>query len=175
LASHNVAVWSGAAYGTDGAAHRGALATGQPAGTVAVLPCGPDIGHPAGHVGLLQRIAASGAVVSEYPPGVPPARHRILQRHRLLAALTSATVVVEAGPRSGARHAAHLAAALGRPVLAVPGPLSSAPSAGCHQLIHDGTARLVTSADDIIAAIEESKESDAGTESALPMAETGRR
>jgi DNA processing protein len=97
LASRNVAVWSGAAYGIDGAAHGGALATGRPARTVAVLACGLDVGYPAGHASLLQRIATSGAVVSEYPPGCPPARHRFLVRHRLLAAFTSATVVVEAG------------------------------------------------------------------------------
>ncbi|WP_328617239.1 DNA-processing protein DprA [Amycolatopsis sp. NBC_00355] len=173
LVSRNVAVWSGAGYGIDGAAHRGALATGRLAGTVAVLACGLDGGYPAGHVDLLRRIAESGAVVSEYPPGVPPARHRFLQRHRLLAALTTATVVVEAGRRSGARHAAGLAAELGRPVLAVPGPLSSTVSAGCHQLIQDGTARLATSADDIIAAIEEGNKPDAAPETAHPAGEAG--
>jgi DNA processing protein len=175
LASRNVAVFSGAAYGIDGAAHRGALASDRPAGTVAVLPCGLDGGYPAGHVGLLQRIATSGAVVSEYPPGVPPARHRFLQRHRLLAAISHATVVIEAGQRSGARHAAHLADKLGRPVLAVPGPVSSAVSAGCHRLIQDGTARLVTSADDVIAAIDESEEGDVEPEAAVPADVAGRR
>jgi DNA processing protein len=175
LASRTVAVWSGAGYGIDGAAHHGALATDQQAGTVAVLACGLDGGYPAGHVDLLRRIAGSGAIVSEYPPGVPPARHRFLQRHRLLSAFTRATVVVEAGRRSGARHAAHLAAELGHPVLAVPGPLSSATSAGCHQLIQDGTARLVTCAEDIIAAIGEGEESDAEPETALTAEEAGRR
>ena len=175
LASRNVAVWSGAGYGIDGAAHHGALATGRTAGTVAVLACGLDGGYPAGHVDLLQRIAATGAVVSEYPPGVPPARHRFLQRHRLLAALTTATVVVEAGRRSGARHAARLAAELGKPVLATPGPVSSAVSAGCHELIQDGTARLITCVDDILAAIEKSDEMDAEPETALPAEEAGRR
>ncbi len=175
LAVRNVAVWSGAGYGIDGAAHRGALASHPPAATVAVLACGLDGGYPAGHVSLLQQIAASGAVVSEYPPGVPPARHRFLQRHRLLATLTRATVVIEAGRRSGARHAAHLAAELGHPVLAIPGPLSSATSAGCHQLIQDGTARLVTCAGDIIAAIEEGDETDAEPAAALTAEEAGRR
>ncbi|MFJ1767986.1 DNA-processing protein DprA [Amycolatopsis sp. NPDC088138] len=177
LALRNVAVWSGAGYGIDGAAHHGALATGRPAGTVAVLPCGLDGGYPAGHIGLIQRIAASGAVVSEYPPGVPPARRRFLQRHRLLAAFTTATVVVEAGRRSGARHAARLAAELGRPVLATPGPLSSAVSAGCHELIQDGTARLITCVDDILAAIEQSDEDemDAEPATALMSEEAGRR
>ncbi|WP_372667926.1 DNA-processing protein DprA [Amycolatopsis kentuckyensis] len=157
LASRGVTVWSGAAYGIDGAAHRGALATDRPACTVAVLACGIDYGYPAGHVGLLKRIAGSGAVVSEYPPGTPPARHRFLQRNRILGAFTRATVVIEAGRRSGALHAARLADKLGRPVLALPGPVSSVASAGCHRLIQDGTARLVTSADDVIAVIEESE------------------
>jgi DNA processing protein len=180
LASRNVAVWSGAAYGVDGAAHRGALATDRPACTVAVLPCGIDCGYPAGHVGLLKRIATSGAVVSEYPPGMPPTRHRFLQRHRLLVASTGATVVIEAGQRSGARHAAHLADKLSRPVLAVPGPVSSAASAGSHRLIQDGTARLVTSADDVITVIDESEvidesaEGDADQEAAVPADVAGR-
>jgi DNA processing protein len=174
LVSRNIAVWSGAAYGIDGAAHRGALATDRPAGTVAVLACGLDGGYPAGHVGLLQRIATSGAVVSEYPPGVPPARHRFLQRHRLLAAFTSATVVVEAGVRSAARNVARTAAALGRPVLAVPGPVTSAASAACHQLIQDGTARLVTSADDIRAAIDENAETDGEPKGAAAAGEADR-
>ncbi|SEF38135.1 DNA processing protein [Amycolatopsis pretoriensis] len=174
LASRNVTVFSGAAYGIDGAAHRGALATDRPAATIAVLPCGIDSAYPAGHVGLLQRIAAAGAIVSEYPPGVPPARHRFLQRHRLLAALTTATVVVEAGQRSGARHAARLAAELGRPVLAIPGPVSSAVSAGCHKLIQDGTARLVTSADEVIAVLDESEEVDADPKAAVPADVAGR-
>lgn len=174
LASRDVAVWSGAGYGIDGAAHGGALAADRPAGTVAVLACGLDGGYPAGHVSLLQRIAAVGAVVSEYPPGAPPARHRFLQRHRLLAAFTRATVVIESGRRSGARHAAYLAAALGRPVLAVPGPVSSATSAGCHQLIQDGTAHLVASPDDVIAVLEEGEETDAEPGTALPLGEAGR-
>ncbi|MFJ7212709.1 DNA-processing protein DprA [Amycolatopsis sp. NPDC098790] len=174
LASRGVRVFSGAAYGVDGAAHRGAMATDRPAATVAVLPCGIDGAYPAGHVGLLQRIATSGAIVSEYPPGIPPARHRFLQRHRLLATLTTATVVVEAGQRSGARHAARLAAELGRPVLAIPGPVSSAVSAGCHRLIQDGTARLVTSADEVIAVIDESEEVDADPKAAVPADEAGR-
>jgi DNA processing protein len=176
FASRNVAVWSGAAYGIDGSAHRGALATDRRACTVAVLACGIDCGYPAGHVGLLKRIATSGAVVSEYPPGMPPARHRFLLRHRLLSAFTRAMVVVETGQRSGARHAARLADKLGRPVLALTGPVSSAASAGCHQLIQDGTARLVTSADDVIAVIEEPEEEmDPEPEAATPVDETDRR
>ncbi|MEV6644357.1 DNA-processing protein DprA [Amycolatopsis sp. NPDC051371] len=158
LASRNVVVFSGAAYGIDGAAHRGALATDVSACTVAVLGCGIDIGYPAGHVGLLERIARTGAVVSQYPPRTPPARHRFIDGNRLLAALTRATVIVEAGLRSGARTTAHTAAALGRPVLAVPGPVDSVQSTGCHQLIQNGTARLATCAEDILAAIADTED-----------------
>lgn len=151
LASHGVAVLSGAAYGIDGAAHRGSLAAGGV--TVAVLGCALDAGYPAGHVGLLNRAAERGAVVSEYPPGTPPARHRLLVRNRLLAALTAGTVVVEAGVRSAARNTAATAAALDKPVMAVPGPISSAMSADCHDLIRAGTATLINTADHIIDAI----------------------
>ncbi|MFB9686124.1 DNA-processing protein DprA [Amycolatopsis plumensis] len=167
LAARGVPVFSGAAYGIDGAAHRGALAADGV--TVAVLGCAVDVGYPAGHVGLLDRIVRSGgAVVSEYPPGTPPARHRFLDRNRLVAALTTATLVVEAGRRSGARHTARLAYTLSRPVLAVPGPVSSATSAGCHQLIQDGTARLVTSVDDVIGVIEEGNDADTAPETGRP-------
>jgi DNA processing protein len=164
LASRHVTVFSGAAYGIDGAAHGGALATGQPASTVAVLACGLDVGYPAGHMELLKCIARSGAIVSEYPPGVPPARQRFLQRYRLLSAFTTATVVVEAGQRSGACYAARLATKLGRPVLAAPGAPASAMSAGCRQLIQNGTARLVESADDIVAVIDEVQVVETGPE-----------
>ena len=143
LAQRDSTVFSGAAYGIDGGAHRGALAAGGP--TVAVLGCGLDAGYPAGHVGLLDRIAERGAVVSEYPPGTPPARHRFLVRNRLIAALSSGTVVVEAGARSGARNTATTAGVLGKAVMAVPGPVGSAMSAGCHQMIRRMEATLVAS------------------------------
>lgn len=150
LAEQGVTVTSGAAYGIDGAAHRGAVAGGG--ATVAILACGLDVGYPAGHVGLLRRIAADhGVVLSEYGPGVPPARHRFLVRNRLIAALSDATVVVEAGARSGARNTAATAAALGRLVLAVPGPITSAMSAGCHAMIRDG-ALLAGSVAEVVEA-----------------------
>ncbi len=147
LATTGVTVVSGAAYGVDGAAHRGALAA---AGlTVAVLGCGVDRPYPAGHAALLDRIAESGVVVSEYPPGTPPAKHRFLVRNRLIAALAAGVVVVEAGRRSGTRNTAATAAGLGRLVMAVPGPIGSAMSVGCHELLRAGEASLVTAAADI--------------------------
>ncbi|MFC9249899.1 DNA-processing protein DprA [Amycolatopsis thailandensis] len=150
LASRGIPVFSGAAYGIDGAAHRGALnADGT---TAAVLPCGIDVKYPAAHATLLDQIAFTGALVSEYAPGTPPARHRFLVRNRLLAALTTATVVVEAGRRSSARNTASTAGKLGKVVTAMPGSVSSPTSAGCHALIRDGEAILVTSAADVLDA-----------------------
>ena len=144
LSASGFAIVSGGAYGIDAAAHRAALAcSGR---TVAVLACGPDLAYPREHVGLLDDIASHGAVVSEYPPGTPPARHRLLARNRVIAALTRGTLVVEAAPRSGTLVTAQRASELGRPVLAVPGPVTSATSAGCHLLIRAGQAVLVTSA-----------------------------
>ncbi len=152
LASRGVPVFSGAAYGVDGAAHRGALAAEGI--TVAVLGCALDVGYPAGHVGLLARITAhGGAVLSEYPPGTPPARHRFLVRNRLIAALTDGTLVVEAGRRSGARNTAGTAGALGKVVMAMPGPISSALSTGCHALIRDSQATLVSSVDEVLETV----------------------
>lgn len=147
LAVAGITVVSGAAYGIDGTAHRGALAAGGP--TVAVLGCGVDKPYPAGHASLLDRIAESGLVVSEYPPGIPPARHRFLVRNRLIAALAAGVVVVEAGHRSGTRNTAATANGLGRLVMAVPGPIGSAMSVGCHELLRAGEACLVTSAADV--------------------------
>jgi DNA processing protein len=141
-------VVSGAAYGIDGAAHGGALhAQGT---TVAVLACGVDVPYPAGHTRLLERIAQQGAVLSEYPPGTPPARHRFLVRNRLIAALAEGTVVVEAGRRSGAKNTAAAAEALGRVVMAVPGPVTSAKSVGCHELLRSNVAVAVTTAAEIV-------------------------
>ena len=146
LAEYDVAVVSGGAYGIDGAAHRAALAADGV--TVAVLAGGVDVLYPAGHSALLHRVATHGLLVSEYPPGVRPARHRFLTRNRLVAALSGATVVVEAGIRSGAASTAAWARALGRVVCAVPGPITSAASTGCHILLQAG-AELVTRADEV--------------------------
>jgi DNA processing protein len=151
LAESGIVVVSGAAFGIDGAAHRGALAA--EGYTVAVQACGLDRVYPAGHQGLLDRIAAGGAVVSEYPPGIRPARHRFLVRNRLIAALSAGTVVVEAGVRSGARCTASAAAALGRVVMAVPGPVTSALSVGCHSLLREEQALLVTRVEEVVEAV----------------------
>ncbi|MDT5124456.1 MAG: processing protein [Mycobacterium sp.] len=150
LVEREVAVVSGGAYGIDGAAHRAALAADGL--TVAVLAGGVDVPYPAGHSALLHRIATHGLVVSEYPPGLRPARHRFLTRNRLVAAFGGATVVVEAGLRSGAASTAAWAEALGRPVCAVPGPVTSSASAGCHVLVRNG-AHLVTRADEIVELV----------------------
>lgn len=147
LVEHDVAVVSGGAYGIDGAAHRAGLAADGI--TVAVLAGGIDVPYPAGHSALLHRIATDGLVVSEYPPGLRPARHRFLTRNRLVAALSGITVVVEAGMRSGAASTASWADALGRVVGAVPGPVTSAASAGCHALIRNG-AQLITRPDEVV-------------------------
>ena len=152
LAARGLAIFSGAAYGIDAAAHRGALAAG--AVTVALLGCALDVGYPKGHIMLLSHIAERGGlVVSEYPPGTPPARHRFLVRNRLIAALSEGTVVVEAGRRSGARNTATTAGVLGKIVMAVPGPISSAVSVGCHDLIREAGATLVSSVDDVIETV----------------------
>ncbi|MGW4062090.1 DNA-processing protein DprA [Amycolatopsis sp. NPDC004747] len=152
LAGRGVPVFSGAAYGIDGAAHRGALAAEGV--TVAVLGCAVDYGYPAGHTALLTRIVQSGgAVVSEYPPGTQPARHRFLVRNRLIAALTEGTLVVEAGRRSGARNTAGTAGAFGKVVMALPGPVSSGMSVGCHELIRDAKATLVSTVDEVLETV----------------------
>jgi DNA processing protein len=128
--------------------HRGALATGSV--TIAVLACGVDHAYPAGHAGLFAEITEQGLVVSEWPPGRQPARWRFLVRNRTIAALTCGTVIVEAGERSGALNTARHAAQLGKPLMAVPGPVTSAQSAGCHRIIREWGATCVTRADDII-------------------------
>lgn len=145
------AVVSGAAFGIDGAAHRGALAAAGV--TAAVLACGPDRAYPAGHTRLIARIADQGLLVSEYPPGTVPARHRFLVRNRIIAGLAAGTVVVEAGWRSGSRRTASDAALLGRPVMAVPGPVTSALSLGAHRLLREPGTVLVTRAEEVVEAI----------------------
>jgi DNA processing protein len=143
LAGHGVAVVSGGAYGIDAAAHRGALAGGGP--TLVVLAGGVDRGYPAGNLRLFEEVVgAGGGLVAEVPPGALPTKSRFLQRNRLIAAMCAATVVVEAAWRSGALSTARRAADLLRPVGAVPGPVTSMASAGCHRLLREGIAVCVT-------------------------------
>ncbi|KWX67363.1 DNA-processing protein DprA [Mycobacterium sp. NAZ190054] len=151
LVERDVAVVSGGAYGIDGAAHRAALASDGE--TVAVLATGLDVPYPAGHSALLHRVGRHGLLVSEYPPGTRPTRRQFLTRNRLVAALARATVVVEAGVRSGAANTAAWADALGRPVCAVPGPITSSSSAGCHELIVNEKARLVSRASEVVEEV----------------------
>lgn len=141
-------IMSGGAYGVDAVAHRATLAA--QGHTAAVMAGGIDQLYPAGNVKLLQEIVArGGSVVAEQPPGSVPSKVRFLRRNRLIAALTKATVVVEAGWRSGTLSTANHAFELGRPVGAVPGPITSAQSAGCHRLLSESFAQCVTSAQEI--------------------------
>lgn len=151
LCERRFTVVSGAAFGIDAAAHRGALTV--EGDTVAVLAGGVERPYPAAHERLLRQIADTGAVVSEVPPGSAPTRSRFLQRNRLIATMTQGTVVVEAGLRSGSLNTAGTAAQHLRVVTAVPGPVSSMVSAGCHQAIRDGMAVLVTDAAEAAEAI----------------------
>ncbi len=144
VAGRGTTVLSGGAYGIDAAAHRGALSAGGV--TVAVLACGVDRFYPRGNESLLRRVAEEGLVVTELPPGSAPGRSRFLHRNRLIAALGAATVVVEAAWRSGALSTAAHAAGLGRPLGAVPGPVTSSSSAGCHRALRDLQATCVTDA-----------------------------
>ncbi len=156
LAEAGRTVVSGAAFGIDQAAHRGALAGRGP--TVAVLACGVDRAYPLAHAALLQYIADVGLVISEAPPGFAPTRVRFLARNRLIAALTRGTVVVEAAVRSGALNTANWAASLSRTLMGVPGPVTSAPSQGVHQMIRARDALLVTGGRDVLEATAQAGE-----------------
>lgn len=154
------AIVSGAAYGIDAVAHRTALAAGAP--TVAVLAGGADRAYPAAHGELLDRIAWHGAVCSELVPGSAPTRWRFLQRNRVIAALARAVLVTEAGVRSGTLNTAGHGAELGRALGAVPGPITSAASAGCHRLIREYGAALITNRAELLELL--------GASEALPLA-----
>ncbi len=137
------AIVSGGAYGIDSAAHKGALvAEGV---TIAVTASGLDSPYPAGNQRLFEEIIENGAIITEYLPGVVARPHRFLVRNRLIAALSKATLVVEAAFRSGSLRTARDAAELARPVMAIPGPITSPTSEGCHRLIGERSAELVTS------------------------------
>ena len=163
VAARGMAVVSGGAFGVDAAAHRGAL--GADGVTIAVLACGVDTPYPAAHAELFDAIAAQGALVSEWPPGRQVSRLRFLVRNRVIAALATGTVVVEAAARSGALNTARHARDLNRRLMAVPGPVTSDLSAGCHQIIREWQGTLVTSAAEVIEHLS--------PVSALPTAEAG--
>ncbi len=148
LVNRGYCLVSGGAYGIDAMAHRSTLAMGG--FTVAVMAGGLDRLYPSGHAELFKQIEQSGALVSEMPPGAEPTKWRFLQRNRLIAALGQAVIVVEANPRSGAVSTANRALEIGRPLGAVPGPINSAGSDGCHRLIREHKAELVCCGDDVL-------------------------
>ncbi|MFH8881062.1 DNA-processing protein DprA [Streptomyces californicus] len=150
LAERGWVVVSGAAFGVDGAAHRGALAAGG--ATTAVLACGVDVSYPRGHAELLRRMAEQGLVVAELPPSAHPTRSRFILRNRVIAALTRGTVVVEAALRSGSLATARQAQRLGRFTMGVPGPATSGLSSGVHELLR-GEGVLVTDADEVVELV----------------------
>jgi DNA protecting protein DprA len=142
---------SGGAYGIDSAAHKGALiAEGR---TIAVLAAGIDVAYPAGNARLFAEIAENGALVSEVLPGAHAIPSRFLTRNRIIAALSQATLVVEAAFRSGSLRTARDAAELMRPVMAIPGPINAPTSEGCHRLIGERAAEIVTSVSDAIELV----------------------
>jgi DNA processing protein len=150
-AATGVTVVSGAAFGIDASAHRGALAMGR--ATIAVLACDAATDYPRAHAALLSRISESGLIVSEQPPGQVPTKARFLSRNRLIAGLAGGTVVVEARRRSGSLNTLHWADRLGRPTMAVPGPVTSQQSGGTHQAVRDGKAVLVTGGPDVLSEL----------------------
>ena len=160
LADRGFCIVSGGAYGIDGMAHRAALAADAP--TVAVMAGGVDRFYPTGHDALLRAVVERGLLVSESPCGSTPSKWRFLQRNRVIAALSAVSVVVEAGRRSGALNTAAHAQALGRPVGAVPGPVTSPSSVGCHALIRSGLGVCVTTAADVVELIPGRSLADAG-------------
>jgi DNA processing protein len=159
LAGAGLVVVSGLARGIDGAGHRGALDAAGP--TIAVLGCGADVVYPREHAELVGRIASSGAVVSELPPGMLPLPHHFPLRNRIISGLSRAVVIVEASERSGSLITARAALEQGRDVLAVPGTVAGGRYQGCHALIRDG-ARLVETVEDVLDEIAWSRSAAPG-------------
>lgn len=170
LISHGYSAISGGAYGIDAHAHRATLALGGE--TIGIMAGGLDRLYPSGNRDLFRAVAEQGAILSEMPPGAEPTKWRFLQRNRLIAAFGLATLVVEATARSGAVSTANRAADLGRPVGAVPGQINSPGSDGCHQLIRDGKAQLISCSADILELLGESGESGAEESAGLGALET---
>ncbi|WP_159702356.1 DNA-processing protein DprA [Arthrobacter sp. 18067] len=167
LAQRGYTVVSGGAYGIDAHAHRGALSGGaSDLPTIAVMAGGVDRFYPSGNDDLLRAVSTQGAVISEVPPGSAPTRYRFLQRNRIIAALASVTVVVEARWRSGALNTAHHAESIGRVVATVPGSVHSANSAGCHRLLRDGGAVCVTDVGEVVELAGATGESSSEEKSA---------
>lgn len=148
LARQDWTVLSGGAFGIDSAAHQAALDAGRP--TVAVLPAGLHRLFPHGNAYLLAQIEETGLLLSEYPPGVEPSRPNFLARNRIVAALAAGVVVPEAGLHSGTANTVRWANKLQRPVTAVPGPIDSAASRGCHEFILTGQATLAVDTHDVL-------------------------
>ena len=171
VAARGLAVVSGGAFGVDAAAHRGAL--GADGVTIAVLACGVDVPYPAAHAELFDAIAAQGVIVSEWPPGRHVSRLRFLVRNRVIAALASGTVVVEAAARSGALNTARHARDLNRRLMAVPGPITSDLSAGCHQIVREWQGTLVTSAAEVIEYLSPVSAPPTAATGGQRMGETG--
>jgi DNA processing protein len=151
LAIRDWTVVSGGALGIDTIVHRTAVHAGAP--TVAVIAGGVDSPYPDRNHRLFEEVTRSGLLVSEWPPGTVPQRHRFLIRNRLIAGLVAGTVVVEAGARSGTSNTARRTRELGGSVMAIPGPITSGMSVGCHQLVRSGDARLVTSVEEVLEEI----------------------
>lgn len=162
---------SGAAFGVDGCAHRGALLMNKP--TVAVLACGADVDYPAGHGALIAEIAKTGLVVSEQTPGAHPLKGRFLSRNRIIAALSQGTVVIEAAVRSGSLNTLNWADQLGRTTMALPGPVTSRQSSGTHEAIRTGKAVLVTNGKNIVEELR-GLGAEASTPGNVPLTEFDR-
>lgn len=174
LCSRNVCIVSGGAYGIDAIAHKTAIVSGK--STIAILAGGLDFLYPAGNVNLLRKVTHRGLIVSELPIGMRPHKWRFLQRNRVIAAISAATIIVEAGKRSGARNTANHALELGRLLCAVPGPVNSYRSVGCNLLLQDGFANLVTSSRDVFSLLGNLKlDTDYSTYKKAPLSSIATR
>jgi len=151
FANAGITITSGLALGIDTACHEGALAGGGP--TVAVLGCGLDQIYPRENQALADRIAATGALITEFPPGSSPLPAYFPQRNRIIAGLSHGTLVVEAAQRSGSLITARLAGVAGREVFAIPGSIHNPLARGCHQLIRQG-AKLVEHPEDVLSELK---------------------
>lgn len=150
LVNHQICVVSGAAYGIDAQAHRTAIA--ESGSTVAVIASGIDLDYPKDHEGLFRKIATSGSVITELPPGTAISRNRFLTRNRVIAALSEKTVVVEAPNRSGALNTANWANQLGRLTYGVPGPINSLLSSGVNSRIATGELKALAKKEQLLAS-----------------------